>query len=244
MKKNIFKRIYTGLKKGVLTPTLPANILRFQSNPIIRIFRVLGGLSILILLGQGKLEYSLHIFIIYLLLFIGFLFVIYHIVISYYRIKNIYKILNSDELDIKNSPLDRIATLAAKIILCAKGTCEAAQPIALSLGLMLGADEVIKAGGRDAIFAPLLAKIFVPTETETAKSARLLKKSLTELDQNTEDQNLISELKNKFNSSKITGGLSETEYEEFRKLLNENSKDLDKNRSNIIQKITDKMNKK
>lgn len=80
---------------------------------------------------------------------------------SYYRIKHIYKVLKSDKLDIKNSPLDRLATLAARAILCAKGLCETAQPVALSLGLMLGADEVIKAGGRPAVFAPFLANIFV-----------------------------------------------------------------------------------
>lgn len=152
MKKNLFSRLFIGIKKGVMTPTLPNNILKLQSNPLIRILRVLGGLSILILLGNRKLDYSLHIFIIYLLLFIGFLFLVYHIIISYYRIKNIIKILNSEELEIKNSPLDRIATLSAKAIVCAKGICETAQPVALSLGLMLGADEVLKAGGREALF--------------------------------------------------------------------------------------------
>ena len=55
-----------------MTPTLPDNILKFQSNPIIRIFRVLDGLSILILLGHGKLEYSLHIFIIYCCLWVSY----------------------------------------------------------------------------------------------------------------------------------------------------------------------------
>ena len=81
-------------------------------------------------------------------MFFAVLFTIYHIIISYHRIKHIIKILRSDELDIKNSPLDRLATLGAKAIMCAKGACEAAQPVGLGLGLMLGTDEIVKASGR------------------------------------------------------------------------------------------------
>ena len=100
---------------------------------------------------------------------IATLFLKCHIVISYIRIKNTLsfgpyalKILRSDKLDIKNSPLDHLATLAARVIFCAKGTCGVVQPVALSLGFMLGADEVIKAGGKEPIFSPFLAKIFIP----------------------------------------------------------------------------------
>lgn len=60
-------------------------------------------LSILFLLSIKKTGYSLNIIVIYLLLFIGFIFLGYHLIISYYRIKNIIKLLNSGELEIKNS---------------------------------------------------------------------------------------------------------------------------------------------
>ena len=102
---NLFKRLYVGIKKGLLTPTLPENIIKFKSNPLIRILRVLGGLSILVLLGNNKYSYSLPIYVLYFLWLVGFLFLVYHIVISYYRFVNIKKILKSDKLDVRNSPL-------------------------------------------------------------------------------------------------------------------------------------------
>lgn len=112
MKKTLLNRIYIGAKKVFMTPTLPENILIFQSNPFIRIFRVLGGLSILILLIHRKNELSFNIFIIGLLVAISFLFFIYNVVIFFYRVINIIKILNSDELGnknlIKKSVLSRI----------------------------------------------------------------------------------------------------------------------------------------
>jgi hypothetical protein len=97
-KKILLNRIYIGFKKGFFKPTLPEKILIFQSNPIIRIFRVLGGLSILILLIHKKYELSFNIFILYLLIAISFLFFMYHVIISFYRVINIIKILKSDEL--------------------------------------------------------------------------------------------------------------------------------------------------
>ena len=37
--KNLFKRLYVGIKKGLLTPTLPENIIKFKSNPLIKMAR-------------------------------------------------------------------------------------------------------------------------------------------------------------------------------------------------------------
>ena len=36
---NLFKRLYVGIKKGLLTPTLPENIIKFKSNPLIKMAR-------------------------------------------------------------------------------------------------------------------------------------------------------------------------------------------------------------
>jgi len=52
-------------KKGLFTPTLPNHIIQLNNNPFIRIFRVLGGISILLILthrldylGNGLLYFS------------------------------------------------------------------------------------------------------------------------------------------------------------------------------------------
>jgi hypothetical protein len=38
--------------------------------------------------------------------------------------------------------------MLSRVILCAKGFCDTATPVGLGSGLMLGADQVLKDGGR------------------------------------------------------------------------------------------------
>jgi hypothetical protein len=112
-------RLTKGIKKGFLTPTLPLYIINVQKNPIVRIFRVLGGISVLLILtkrlhilGHGLL-YTISLSI---CIFFSLVFGIYLIFITYHRIKYMIKVFKSDDLDIKNSPLDRLASIAARII--------------------------------------------------------------------------------------------------------------------------------
>ena len=79
--------------------------------------------------------------------------------ISYHKLKHIYKILKTDELEIRNSPLDRFATMAAKLILCGKGACETIQPVGSALGFMLASDEILRTSGREPIFTPLIREL-------------------------------------------------------------------------------------
>ena len=100
MKNQIFKRLFIGFKKGLLTPTLPDNIIKLQSYPIIRIIRFLGGFSFLLIVSKSYLNYSYYV--LYFAMFFVLLFTVYHIIISFYRFKHIFKLLKSDKLDIKN----------------------------------------------------------------------------------------------------------------------------------------------
>ena len=103
--KNLFKRFLIGSKKGLFTSTLPANIINIQQHVFCRILRVLGGISLLIIfsnklptLFSGSLYYTS----LYISLLLSILFFIYHLFISYHKIKHIYKLLNSDKLNIHN----------------------------------------------------------------------------------------------------------------------------------------------
>jgi hypothetical protein len=100
MKKNILKRIFIGAKLGFLTPTLPDEILKIQSKPIIRIIRFLGGVSFLNLLGNSYFNHN--IWYIYICMFFALIFTIYHFILTYYRFKHIMKIFKSDKLEIRN----------------------------------------------------------------------------------------------------------------------------------------------
>lgn len=92
-------RTRKGIKKGLFTPTLSKDMLEFQRKPLIRILRVLGGISWLTLLGRGYFE--LNNLVLYLSLFFAINFFIYHIYISIHRYKHIKKLITSEELEVK-----------------------------------------------------------------------------------------------------------------------------------------------
>lgn len=97
--KNIFYRFYIGVKKGIFTPTLPNHIIKLNHNPIIRILRVLGGISILLILthrldylGNGLLYFTALV----LCTVLAIIFSFYLIFLTYHRIKHMIKVLKSD----------------------------------------------------------------------------------------------------------------------------------------------------
>ena len=155
------------VQKGLFTPNLPEDVLKFQLLPIIRILRVLGDLSTLFLITDRVQQYSLPTYYYVKAMIITFMFIIYHIYISYHRIKHIIKLLKSDKLDIWNSPLSRLATIYSKKILCAKGACDTAAPIGGVLGFMGGVDAIRQSKGYDPIFLPFLGNILLKDTPES-----------------------------------------------------------------------------
>lgn len=129
-------------------------MLEFQMNPLIRILRVVGGISCLSLLGHDHI--NLQGIMLYIALFFTLLFNIYQFYILIHRYKHIKYLIKSGAMDYRNSPLDKYITLLGRIIVCAKGACDHMTPIGTNLGFMIGLDEVLKASGRDAFFAPIL----------------------------------------------------------------------------------------
>lgn len=119
--KTVIKSLAKGLKKGWVTSTLPEYITKFNNKPIVRLFRFLGGLSVIITLGKVNFSFDFPIYIFYISFFITILFFVYMLVINIIRLIHIIKILRSDELDVRNSPLDKMASFTARILFFGKG---------------------------------------------------------------------------------------------------------------------------
>lgn len=99
-KSNILGRFLIGAHRGFELKTLPQEIIDFQMKPIIRILRVIGGISLLTILGRTYFTFTGYFF--YFAYFFTFMFMVYQIYISYHRIKHIYKLINSEEVEIRN----------------------------------------------------------------------------------------------------------------------------------------------
>lgn len=111
--KNVFSRLKVGVRRGHSIPTLPSWALAFYNHILIRIFRVLRGLSFLYLLSKnnaiisGHMNQTLNL----ICLNIASLFCLVLIIAKIIRTIHIIKILKGKDLDIKNSPYDRFASL-------------------------------------------------------------------------------------------------------------------------------------
>jgi len=188
MLKNKLSSIKRGILLGFQTPSLPDHVLNYINLPIIRIFRVLGGISIVLLLSNKLPTTGFYLVIICLLFFIVVLFLIYQLVLMYYRIVQIIKIWKSDKFDVRNSPLDLLLKQSARLILCIKGACEAGTPLATGMALGFGVDSILQASGRDGVFAPFIAEKLNSIIGDPNSETQMLRKFQRQADSINQDE--------------------------------------------------------
>jgi len=154
--KKFFKDILIGIKHGVKLPSLPKSVSIFHNHPLTRIFRVLGGLSILLVLsGSQMIKESIFFYPIFILAFFQFIYIIIINLIKFFYIVYLWK---NNKFQVRNSPLNRIASFSASLIGCIKGTCVLGLSGGTALGMGLGIDELLLNHGREPIFRNVLGK--------------------------------------------------------------------------------------
>lgn len=220
--KPVLEQLKIGIIKGWNISTLPEDFIKWLNEPHIRIFRVAGGVSYLIMLGG--ISFIKIPFPIYLCcLFISFLFLIFHFYISYHRIKHIRYLWVNGYLDERNSPFQKIASLSIRALACIKGACDQAQPVGLTLGLMLGADEALKYGNKDPIFGPLLGsgiQALFPSENRV-NFKEMIGKTYDEIVTEGKTIKQFNLALESLNEETRTGGISKAEFDELSKAFKE-----------------------
>ena len=238
-KRSLLQRFFIGLKVGWKTPTLPENILKFQLHPLIRVLRVIGGISTIYLVSNKAPLYN--DLVLYLALFFSFLFFVYHCVISYYRIKHVIHILKSDKLDIKNSPLDHFARLSARLLVCVKGVCDQAQPVGVAMGIMLGVDTALERADNKPIFGPVLGsalKTVLPNTEAKLKTIDLLKKPVSQVETNNEEVKSLQDLIEKISSWSNTDENMKQDVKEIISEIDKRKSEIDKHTSVLQSEIS------
>ena len=156
-KINFFKDIWTGIKFGVKMASLPQSVNKFHNNPLTRIFRVLGGLSILLLLsGSELIKQSIFFYIVIPLAFLQFTYIIVINLIKFFYVIHLWR---NNKFQVRNSPLNKLATFAANLVACVKGTCVLGLSGGTALGMGLGIDELLANYGRETIFRDTLGNV-------------------------------------------------------------------------------------
>jgi hypothetical protein len=162
----LLKSIIIGIKKSNSIQILPNRVLLIINNPISRILRVIGGISFILTISKSIILLTTNKIIILIIQISGIIFISYCLILNIYRVIRIFKIIKNKEYEVRNSPLDKKASLLSHIILNLRGICYIGGTI---LGIGLGLDEVLKESKRPAIFKPIAGtivdKIFYNTGT-------------------------------------------------------------------------------
>ena len=146
------QRFLYGAKLGIKLPLLPKSVDKFHNYPLVRIFRVIGGISIILFLSSPQWVGNSYLYwTIFILAMLHFLYILS---ISSIKLYYIIYLWRNKKLEVRNSPLDQIASLSLKLATCIKGACVAGGASATILGLGFGADKLLEEAG----YAPFFKK--------------------------------------------------------------------------------------
>jgi hypothetical protein len=165
----MLKSIILGFKKAFSVPSLPKKIEDFYSHIFTRIFRFLGGVAVLITLTKGILidhsqldKYlgeSLSTFITFSIYIYSAIFLFFTLIINIIKIfYTIYLLIKKPEVfEVRNSPLNLLATHMAQIISCIKTGCLVTGSTAAVVASGISLDTLIEKTGRPPVFLPMMA---------------------------------------------------------------------------------------
>lgn len=148
-----------GFKKAYSVPSLPLKVEKIFNLIYVRVFRFIGGLSLVMVLLNYHLTYPLYIQKIMiilgsiqasLVLIIIFIKIIFGIYILIYK---------KEMLEVRNSPLNKYATQIAHIIHCAKIGCAVTGGAAGIIAAGASFDVLLRESGRKEVFVPFMGKI-------------------------------------------------------------------------------------
>jgi len=236
MKKN-----FTSIKKGVIKayhlPVLPDNILKLYTHPFCRVFRVIGGISALLVLTKEHLilPYPLNYVVILLALIQLIQIVLISIIKLIFGIRKV--IYNPEEFEVRNSPLDRYASHISKLLYCWKVGCQVGQTGLGVVGASVVIDTFLEQTGHEKVILPFIAKgiklVTGSKATPLTEDARGfyadMQYNITQLKDASERHKRLTEITESLDVSDfLQGGISMKDAEEIKTILletNEASKD-------------------
>jgi hypothetical protein len=180
--KTYYRRILIGVKKGITTPTLPPKTLKLMAHPLIRVLRMMWPFCLYICVTNRLVDFN-NIFkcIIVAILTLNILFSFY---ITIVRAKNIRKLLKAGAFDVRNSPLDRMSSLIAKMLACSKGLCESGGTVAGAVAGLYTIDNLMRDLGYEPIFLPFLKRTLTNSSEAVVDPSVEADKNNTQLSHN------------------------------------------------------------
>lgn len=237
--------IKKGVKKGFSIGMLPNSINNLYNLPVVRVLRVIGGISTFLLLTKNYLY--LPKFLGWIIIILGILQILQIIIINViriiYGIKKIKK--NSDEFDVRNSPLDKYATSLAKYIYCWKIGCTVLGSGVGIITVSAALDEALDAANKQKMFLPLIGKglgSILGSNNNELTTYKDIQNKLDELRSAESRSNSVSNYIELL-STKNLNNLSESDKIEITKALQEVSKANDEELKSLKGQILSEIQK-
>jgi hypothetical protein len=146
-------KFYRATIEGFMFPTMNSKVLSFHNLLFIRIFRVIGGISILILAFVSLVNIKLPNTLTTILFAISVLFASYTFGILCHSIFYITRAIIKGDTLYKNSPVATGASIYKTSIICLKGVCKLGGFVSVGLGIGMGFDYYTKSNfTRDLIY--------------------------------------------------------------------------------------------
>nr|YP_009493230.1 hypothetical protein [Ganoderma calidophilum]AWJ64025.1 hypothetical protein [Ganoderma calidophilum] len=163
-KKILRSRILYNIKAGWNISVLPEHITRLDNNFYIRIFKIIGGISVFIIIsGIGSNFNKIYFYIIFA---ISMLFIIYRIVIGFYALKQWIHNLRTGKFIVRNSPLDLVGSILRGGTASIRATAKFTVGTGMTYALCYELDEILKEDGMEPFFVPHMREIIRKTGVE------------------------------------------------------------------------------
>jgi len=237
-KKTIWQRIWLGIKHAWNLPSLPISVERVHNYYLTRIFRVIGGISIVLFLSSPNwIEKNSYLY--WIVLILALLHFLYIFIISIIKMWYITYLWRNNKLEIRNSPVDHIVSLTLKLATCIKGACVAGGAGATVLGLGFGADKLLEQAGYTPVFTRIVGNqvgnILHHLGYEGNKEYLELQKRMLEIERRTKNikelTKIVDEIENNESFVELKEDLKDFKNEFIKELQKEkNIKDAENNK--------------
>lgn len=156
LNKTILNKIWFGIKSGWELPILPEHISKLDHNIYVRLFKLIGSISVLIILT--KIGSKLNDLIYYVIFTISILFILYKYVIMFYVIKQWIHNLIKGNFIVKNSPFDPIASILKGSVSTLRTVTNFSIGAGFTYALCHELDDILEKEGKEPYFVPGMKK--------------------------------------------------------------------------------------
>jgi len=183
-------------------PTLPDRVEKYYNNIFVRIFRFIGGLSFLFIITNLYLQLPkiLHLFCAIVASIHVTQVTIILIIKTFFSLHTL--ICKRDKFEVRNSPLNRYATLISQAVYCIKFGCGTAAAGASFIAGGMAYDAVLVESGREKVFLPIMSQAYNGVFGQPLPSKLNTSPLLTEKPQtpNKQDFESVTEMVSKYHN--------------------------------------------